>query len=402
MDANALVDFADFHPDIDRLVEAFKEAPVIMERIEKEQLHGFIVVRREGGKDAEPKLPQPKKEKKKRKGAEVAGGDDSASATAAAAPALPDSTPSATPALLTTAAADSAPAAPAQSSGPPTADAAATNGDDEQKREGGLEVYSEYLPFLLAQHRLGDYSPSQCQMVEFPSLDAAMDEFYSRQEEQREEVRLLKEKAAALHKVERVKQSHAAQLSSLTKDQEENRRKAELIEVNTAAVDAAIASINAELARGTDWKEIQRIVKEQKQLRNPIALLVSALKLDENTVTLSLSPDLAHLHPSFSYATATPEQRPVKVDIDLSLSAFTNASTYYSLKKAKVAKHAKTSEASAMAIKAAVRKTEQALKEVDVRARIQKIRKIFWWESAHTTHTSPCRAAPTLPPLAPR
>jgi hypothetical protein len=57
-------------------------------------------------------------------------------------------------------------------------------------------------------------------------------------------------------------------------------------------------------------------------------------------------------------------------------------------------KREKTSEASAMAIKAAVKKTEEALKEVDVRARIQKIRRVFWWESATAAHT---RGSLTLP-----
>ena len=197
-----------------------------------------------------------------------------------------------------------------------------------------------------------------------------------------------------------MKQSHASQLSSLSREQEDNRRKAELLETHTAAVDAAIASINAELARGTDWRELQAIIKAEKEKRNPLALLVAGLRLEENTVTLSLSHDLAHLHPSFSYATCTPEQRPVKVDVDLSLSAFNNASQYYSAKKSKAAKQEKTSEASALAIKAAVRKTEEALKQVDVKARIQKIRKTFWWESERLTHDSPnTRLLPSPPHL---
>ena len=87
----------------------------------------------------------------------------------------------------------------------------------------------------------------------------------------------------------------------------------------------------------------------------------------------------------------------MKVDVDLSLSAFNNASAYYSMKKAKAAKKEKTSEASAIALKAAVKKTEEALKQVDVKARIQKIRKTFWWESALNTPSLPSPIPPLLP-----
>jgi hypothetical protein len=107
--------------------------------------------------------------------------------------------------------------------GPAKASSAEAKGDaqaaelvsDNTKRaalEGkDVELYSEYLPALLAHnqpHTTGPYNAAQCSVREFADLCTAMDEFYSRQEIQKQEVNLLKERQAALHKVERVRTHH--------------------------------------------------------------------------------------------------------------------------------------------------------------------------------------------------
>lgn len=69
------------------------------------------------------------------------------------------------------------------------------------------------------------------------SFDSALDEFYSKQEEQKEQIRLLKEKAAALNTVERERQRHQAQIDSLANAQNEVISKAELIMTNLPAVE---------------------------------------------------------------------------------------------------------------------------------------------------------------------
>ena len=203
LDAGAGLDMTNMtSQEVDRLVEAFAEAPLIMEKVEKEPLKGYIVVREEGGKDVE--LKKPKQKRRRKAGAEDAEADsaqpDPPSAAADQAPSQPSAAP--TDAPTTTAAASSSAAAPSSASAAASS-AHASGRVVVAKAEGVVEVYSEYLPLLLAQHRSpeGEYAPSQCRLVEYPSLDAAMDEFYSKAEEQREELRLLKERAAALHKV---------------------------------------------------------------------------------------------------------------------------------------------------------------------------------------------------------
>jgi predicted ribosome quality control (RQC) complex YloA/Tae2 family protein len=68
------------------------------------------------------------------------------------------------------------------------------------------------------------------------------------------------------------------------------------------------------------------------------------------------------------------------VDIDLGLSAYANARSFYDQKRFAAKKEQKTLEASGKALKAAEKKTRQTLKEVAVSTSIQKARKIFWFE----------------------
>lgn len=72
------------------------------------------------------------------------------------------------------------------------------------------------------------------------SFDLALDEFYSKQEEQKEQLRLIKEKQAALSTVERERQRHQAQIDSLANVQHEVMSKAELIMTNLPAVEKVI------------------------------------------------------------------------------------------------------------------------------------------------------------------
>jgi len=70
----------------------------------------------------------------------------------------------------------------------------------------------------------------------------------------------------------------------------------------------------------------------------------------------------------------------VRVDVDLSLAAHANATQYYALKKKMNEKKQKTLEASKMAMKRAETKAVKQLKEVKVKAAIQKLRKPYWFE----------------------
>ena len=198
---------------------------------------------------------------------------------------------------------------------------------------------------------------------------------------------LQRKKAAALQKLDKVRQSFEKQLATLTQQQERDRHSAQLIEANTAAADAAIASINVEVARGTDWTELQRILKDERDKGNPIARMIVALDLHTNTVTLALSQSMAHVRAEW-VDSGREEDRVEEVELDLSQSAYNNASSYYTQRKQQGVKVNKTTETSERALRAVERRTAQQLKDSDVRARIQQARRSYWFEKYHWFVTS--------------
>jgi len=118
----------------------------------------------------------------------------------------------------------------------------------------------------------------------------------------------------------------------------------------------------------------------------------------ENQITITLSEGLKHIQPQHAGDRSIPVQH---VEIDLALSAYSNAQLYYDHRRKHAAKQSKAESASALAIKAAEKKTNVALSNVDQKARIQKVRKVYWFEVrstnlgkiccvhvAHATHES--------------
>jgi len=57
-------------------------------------------------------------------------------------------------------------------------------------------------------------------------------------------------------------------------------------------VDNAILAVRSILASGMDWKDLARMIKEEKKAGNPVAGLIHSLQLDKNQITLLLSNNL--------------------------------------------------------------------------------------------------------------
>ncbi|KAG5052037.1 hypothetical protein JHK87_004235 [Glycine soja] len=66
----------------------------------------------------------------------------------------------------------------------------------------------------------------------------------------------------------------------------------ELIEYNLEDVDAAILVVRVALAKGMNWDDLARMVKEEKKVGNPVAGLIDKLHLDRNCMTLLLNNNL--------------------------------------------------------------------------------------------------------------
>ncbi|CAM9584233.1 unnamed protein product [Lampetra planeri] len=262
---------------------------------------------------------------------------------------------------------------------------------DATQQPEELLTYEEFHPFLFAQHSRGPY-------LEMDSFDKAVDEYFSKMEGQKIDIKALHQEKQALKKLDNVRKDHTRRLDALQQAQEEDRRKAELIEVNLLVVERAITVVRSALANQLDWAEIGALVREASEQGDPVACAIKALKLNTNHITMALSNPYtgaggedgsdgeagdgeAVKATKQQHKRQKPQQgRPALIDIDLSLSAYANSKRYYDHKRHAAKKEQKTIEASEKAFKSAEKKTRQTLKEVQVVSSIQKARKVYWFE----------------------
>uniref|UniRef100_A0A8B9ZH68 Ribosome quality control complex subunit NEMF n=1 Tax=Anas platyrhynchos TaxID=8839 RepID=A0A8B9ZH68_ANAPL len=260
-----------------------------------------------------------------------------------------------------------------------------------------IYTYEEFHPFLFSQH-------SKCPYLEFDSFNKAADEFYSKLEGQKIDLKALQQEKQALKKLENVRRDHENRLEALQQAQEVDKIKGELIEMNLEIVDRAIQVVRSALANQIDWTEIGMIVKEAQAQGDPVASAIKELKLQTNHITMLLRNPyvLSEEEEEEEDADLVKEEteepkgkkkknknkqlkkpqknKPSLVDVDLSLSAYANAKKYYDHKRHAAKKTQKTVEAAEKAFKSAEKKTKQTLKEVQTVTTIQKARKVYWFE----------------------
>ncbi|XP_061854408.1 ribosome quality control complex subunit NEMF isoform X2 [Colius striatus] len=260
-----------------------------------------------------------------------------------------------------------------------------------------IYTYEEFHPFLFSQH-------SKCPYLEFDSFNKAADEFYSKLEGQKIDLKALQQEKQALKKLENVRRDHEHRLEALQQAQEADKMKGELIEMNLEMVDRAIQVVRSALANQIDWTEIGAIVKEAQAQGDPVANAIKELKLQTNHITMLLRNPYVLSEEEEEEEDADLEKeeteepkgkkkknktkqlkkpqknKPSLVDVDLSLSAYANAKKYYDHKRHAAKKTQKTVEAAEKAFKSAEKKTKQTLREVQTVTTIQKARKIYWFE----------------------
>lgn len=234
----------------------------------------------------------------------------------------------------------------------------------------------EFHPFLYCQF-------ANEPIKEFPTFMEAVDVYYSSLEYQRIDLKMLAQEKDALKKLSNVRNDHKLRLNELTKSQRVDRQKAELITRNQMLVDSAISAIGSLLAKQNTWNEIETFLKERQENHDKLALTIKKLKFHTNQITLHLTDPYKEESSDDNDDVESDEEdipSAMDVDVDLSLSAFANATNYYEQKRSAAKKEQKTIEASGKALKSAERKTHQTLKDVKVQASITKSRKTYWFE----------------------
>uniref|UniRef100_T1GMN9 Uncharacterized protein n=1 Tax=Megaselia scalaris TaxID=36166 RepID=T1GMN9_MEGSC len=135
----------------------------------------------------------------------------------------------------------------------------------------------------------------------------------------------------ALKKLSNVKKDHAKRLDELTKNQEVDKQKAELITRNQELVDNAILAVRSALANQMSWPDIKHLVKSAQNKGDPVADSIKQLKFEINNISLFLK-DPYRIDDSDDEDEEV-ELPSMTVDIDLDLSAWANARKYYDLKR---------------------------------------------------------------------
>ena len=289
---------------------------------------------------------------------------------------------------------------PVANSSPPDNDEAATT--TGQQTSPGI-MYEDFHPFK-PKHLDEDPVLST---LEFQGYNRTVDEFFSSIEGQKMDSRLAEKEANAKRKIEHARQDQEKRVDGLQQVQQMNVRRAQAIEANLERVREATAAVNGLIAQGMDWDEVSKLVELEQKRHNPVADVIKLpLKLHENTVTLKLAEwgaedddeemDSTDSEPSQSETEDEPAKHSTKVakdseqlsdkrltvDIDLGLSAWSNARDYYDQKRSAAVKEAKTVQASARALKSTQRRVEADLKKAlkQEKQALRPVRQPFWFE----------------------
>jgi predicted ribosome quality control (RQC) complex YloA/Tae2 family protein len=233
----------------------------------------------------------------------------------------------------------------------------------------------EFHPFLFSQYETQPYK-------EFPTFMQAVDEFFSSLESQKIDLKSFQLERDALKKLSNVRQDHASRLENLAKSQSIDKKKAELLKRNQILVDNVILSIRSLIAKQLPWQDIKDLIKSKQEHKDPVALMIRHLKFETNQIVIHLTDPYADNDSDDDTQVDDDEEKlkPMDIEIDLGISAYSNATKYYDLKRYAAKKEQKTIDASGKALKSAEKKTQQTLKEVRIQTTITKARKVYWFE----------------------
>ncbi|KAJ3176325.1 hypothetical protein HDU87_005367 [Geranomyces variabilis] len=277
--------------------------------------------------------------------------------------------------------------------------------NDRETASTAFVAYDEFHPILFQQFVTDGAAGAEPRSVEFSSFDKCVDEFYSKLEAQKLELRARQAEMHAVKKLESVKAGHESHVRGLHVLQEESAKTAQAIEANLLLVDSIINTVRSFIASGMDWTDLEDLVKEEKKKGNPVASVITKLRLDVGMVTIQLrdtdwtdsDDDDDDADETDSEADSVDENEDengkqaakpapkeptlLSVDLDIYMSAFANARRYYDTKKGAAVKQDKTLQAAEKVIKAAERKIGIDLKSTQqVTPAITKMRKPYWFE----------------------
>ncbi|KAJ0417454.1 telomere recombination-domain-containing protein [Aspergillus carlsbadensis] len=257
-------------------------------------------------------------------------------------------------------------------------------------------LYEDFHPFKPRQFE----GREGFTILEFPSMNATVDEYFSSIESQKLESRLTEREEVAKKKLDSLRQEHEKRIGALEQAQDLHIRKASAIQDNVYRVQEAMDAVNGLIAQGMDWVEIARLIEMEQSRGNPVARIIKLpLKLYENTVTLLLreagdegdeeeelfssdESDESEEEEEEEQTNAQRSSEALTIDIDLGQSPWANATQYYDQKRVAAVKAERTTQSSAKALKSHERKVKDDLKRnlKQEKQVLRPSRNPFWFE----------------------
>lgn len=296
-------------------------------------------------------------------------------------------------------------------------------------------VYDEFHPFEPLKT-----AKDQFRFKEITGYNKTLDHFFTTLESTKYALRIEHQKQHAQKRLDTARNERDKQIQLLQLQQESNEKKGNSIIYHADLIEQCKTTIQEMINRSMDWTNIESVVKMQQSRGDALANHIKLpLKLKENKIMLRLpDPDVLQekeeerrakeardtldesdseldsdsdsdtesqsesdsdadsdsdsdansefeeSRPARRQKTkkSKPEIPDISVEIDLSLTAYANASLYFDSKKTAVSKQSKVEQNTELALKSAQRKIELDLaknlkKEVDD---IKAIRPRFWFE----------------------
>lgn len=111
------------------------------------------------------------------------------------------------------------------------------------------------------------------------------------------------------------------------------------------------------ISSGISWRDIERMIKEERKTGNPFANLIYRMDFDKNSVSLMLDAfdeeDINSHSIEIEDKYLSNFDPVMRVELDLSISAQLNIKKYFEIKKKSFQKEIKTKDAADIAIKQA-------------------------------------------------
>ena len=270
--------------------------------------------------------------------------------------------------------------------------------------------YVEFSSHLLRQHAGRAHTS-------FPTFGEAVDAYFYRLEAAKQAKAQQAAEAAALKKLDKVRNEARNHAEKLERTQESMQRQAQLVARYADEIDRCLLVLNSCLGGGMPWRDIEEMVAFEARQGNAIAAMVKRLRLDKGRVVLRLPADdedegegegeegegeEGQGSGSGAYRDEDEDEdeergedgsggisrslrrqqasngATVDVDLDLSVSAHANARVLFSHKKAASQKHQQTLESSSRAVAAVEAATIKTIEAQRVKQTLREARKVHW------------------------